>query len=44
VNKIDRRGAQYERVLQGISERLTPAIIPMGSARDLGTRAAVFTP
>jgi ribosomal protection tetracycline resistance protein len=44
VNKIDRRGAQYERVLQGISERLTPAIIPMGSARDLGTRAADFTP
>ena len=44
VNKIDRGGAQYERVLQGISERLTPAIIPMGSARDLGTRAAAFTP
>jgi ribosomal protection tetracycline resistance protein len=44
VNKIDRRGAQYERVLQGISQRLTPAIIPMGSARDLGTRAADFTP
>jgi ribosomal protection tetracycline resistance protein len=44
VNKIDRRGAQYERVLEGISERLTPAIIPMGSARDLGTRAADFTP
>jgi ribosomal protection tetracycline resistance protein len=44
VNKIDRRGAHYEHVLQGISERLTPAIIPMGSARDLGTRAAEFTP
>ena len=34
VNKIDRGGAQYERVLQGIAEKLTPAIIPMGSARD----------
>ncbi len=44
VNKIDRAGAQYERLLQSISERLTPAIIPMGSARDLGTRAADFTP
>jgi ribosomal protection tetracycline resistance protein len=43
VNKIDRRGAHYERVLEGISERLTPAIIPVGSAHDLGTRAAGFT-
>jgi ribosomal protection tetracycline resistance protein len=44
VNKIDRAGADDERVLDGISERLTPAIIPMGSTRDLGTRAADFTP
>jgi ribosomal protection tetracycline resistance protein len=44
VNKIDRRGAQYDRVLKGISDRLTPAIVAMGSARDLGTRAADFTP
>ena len=44
INKIDRGGAQYGRVLQHIAERLTPAIIPMGSARDLGTRAADFTP
>jgi ribosomal protection tetracycline resistance protein len=42
VNKIDRGGAQYEEVLQGISGKLTPAIIPMGSARDLGTRGAGF--
>ena len=33
VNKIDRVGAQYERSLRSIAERLTPAIIPMGSAR-----------
>ena len=44
VNKIDRGAAQYERVLEQISERLTPAIIPMGSARELGTRGADFTP
>ena len=43
VNKIDRPGASYEPVLQAISERLTPALIPVGSARDLGTRAANFT-
>src|SRR2546425_8599331 len=44
VNKIDRCGAQDERVLQAISEKLTPSIISMGSARDLGTRTAGFTP
>jgi ribosomal protection tetracycline resistance protein len=44
VNKIDRAGAQYERVLRSIAGKLTPAIIPMGSARDLGTRNPSFTP
>ncbi|MEK6273712.1 MAG: translation factor GTPase family protein [Actinomycetota bacterium] len=44
VNKIDRAGASDERVLQAISERLTPAIIPVGSAHGLGTRDADFTP
>ncbi len=44
VNKIDRAGAGDERVLQAISERLTPAIVPLGSARGLGTRAADFEP
>jgi ribosomal protection tetracycline resistance protein len=44
VNKIDRGGAQHERVLQGISEKLTSATVPMGSTRDLGTRSAGFTP
>jgi ribosomal protection tetracycline resistance protein len=44
VNKIDRGGAQDERVLRAISEKLTPAIVSMGSARDLGTRSATFTP
>src|ERR687897_1146108 len=31
VNKIDRAGAGYERVLEAISERLTPAVVPMGA-------------
>jgi ribosomal protection tetracycline resistance protein len=44
VNKIDRAGASDERVLRAISERLSPAVVAMGSARDLGTRAADFTP
>src|SRR6266545_3435539 len=44
VNKIDRRGAGHERLLPEISERLTPAIIAMGSAGELGTPAAGFTP
>jgi ribosomal protection tetracycline resistance protein len=42
VNKIDRRGAGYERLLADIAERLTPAIIPMGSVTGLGTREAAF--
>ncbi|TCO51063.1 ribosomal protection tetracycline resistance protein [Kribbella antiqua] len=44
VNKADRAGAQYDAVLKSIADKLSPAIIPMGSAGDLGTRAATFTP
>ena len=43
VNKIDRPGADAERVLRGVAERLTPALIPVGSVHDLGTRVAGFT-
>ena len=43
VNKIDRPGASDERVLQAISERLTTETVAMGTARELGTRAAYFT-
>jgi ribosomal protection tetracycline resistance protein len=43
VNKIDRGGARPDGVLQDIAERLTPAIIPMGSARNPGARTAAFT-
>ncbi len=44
VNKIDRGGARYESLLREISERLTPAIIPLGSTSALGTRDARFRP
>ncbi|MDN3358738.1 GTP-binding protein [Actinomadura sp. DC4] len=44
VNKIDRRGAAYDRVLEEIAAKLTPAVVPMGTARDLGTRGAHFVP
>jgi ribosomal protection tetracycline resistance protein len=42
VNKIDRPGADPERVLDEIEQRLTPAAVPMGSAAGLGTRAASY--
>jgi len=42
VNKIDRRGAGYQRLLDDIAGRLTPAIIPMGSVNEIGTRQAKF--
>ncbi len=42
VNKIDRAGADPERVLDEIEQRLTPNIVPMGSADGLGTRVAAF--
>jgi len=44
VNKIDRSGAQCDRVLQGVSERLSPAIIPMGATSGMGARSALYTP
>src|SRR2546425_3838558 len=36
VNKIDRPGAGDERVVQAISERLTTAVIPMGTTHAIG--------
>src|SRR5690349_917265 len=44
VNKIDRRGAREAELLDALRERLTPAIVPMGTTSALGTRDAVFTP
>ena len=44
VNKIDRMGADVERVLDEIEQRLTPEVVPMGSAAGLGARGASFAP
>ena len=44
VNKIDRAGAQDERTLRAVAQKLTPAIVAMGSVDGPGTRGARFTP
>ena len=44
VNKIDRAGADAVRVVHAIANRLTPALVPMGSVANAGTRAARFVP
>jgi ribosomal protection tetracycline resistance protein len=43
INKIDRRGADPERVVAGIRGRLTQALVPLGTVRDPGTTAAALT-
>lgn len=43
INKIDRGGADVDRVLEAIRRRLTPAVLPMGTAAGLGARTAEFT-
>jgi ribosomal protection tetracycline resistance protein len=44
VNKIDRAGARPERVVEAIAEKLTPAVVPMGTAAHAGTRDAGYVP
>jgi ribosomal protection tetracycline resistance protein len=44
VNKIDRGGAGYERVLEAIADKLTPKIVSMGAPSGLGTRSPGFRP
>src|SRR5450432_1163680 len=44
VNKVDRAGADGERVLRSITAKLIPAIVSMGSVRGLGTRGADYVP
>ncbi|HEV2886060.1 MAG TPA: translation factor GTPase family protein [Jatrophihabitans sp.] len=44
VNKIDRGGADADRVLAGIADRLTSAVVAMGSVTGLGSRDALFQP
>jgi ribosomal protection tetracycline resistance protein len=43
VNKIDRAGADCERVLNDIRDRLTASAVAMGAVRDEGTRNALYT-
>jgi ribosomal protection tetracycline resistance protein len=44
VNKVDRMGADCERTLADVSERLTPAIVAVTSVAGAGTRDAVVVP
>ncbi|MEU8222333.1 translation factor GTPase family protein [Kribbella sp. NPDC048915] len=44
VNKLDRRGAQYDGVLEQLAAKLTPHLVAMGEATDLGTPEAAFKP
>jgi len=42
VNKIDRKGADAEKVIQQITEKLTPSVIQMGTATAQGSKNAVY--
>ncbi|MFD9906588.1 GTP-binding protein [Streptomyces sp. NPDC059063] len=44
VNKVDRRGADGEKVLAEIARRLTPSVVAMGTVHAPGTRAARAVP
>ena len=44
VNKIDRAGADPERVVEAMKRRLAPGIVPMGVVRDAGRRDATVAP
>jgi ribosomal protection tetracycline resistance protein len=42
INKIDRMGARSDDLLADIARLLTPAVLPMGTVRDIGTARASF--
>ena len=44
VNKIDRAGADDERVLESIQRRLAPSVVPMERVRDRGRPSADVEP
>ena len=44
VNKVDRSGADPDRVLGEVSARLSPEAFALGQVRDAGTRAAAYLP
>jgi ribosomal protection tetracycline resistance protein len=43
VNKIDRAGADDQRVVDAMARRLSPALIPMARVQDIGRRTASVT-
>jgi len=44
INKIDRHGANPERVLEEMAGRLIPNVVAMGSVSNPGTKQARFNP
>ncbi|MFH8988607.1 GTP-binding protein [Streptomyces sp. NPDC017940] len=44
VNKVDRGGADPERVLADLARKLTPAVVPLGTVDAPGTRTARYVP
>ena len=44
VNKIDRTGADAERVVDALARRLAPSVVPMERVRATGRRDAVVEP
>jgi len=44
VNKIDRPGARYDKLLDDIAQKLTPNVSPMGKVINIGKPAANFVP
>src|SRR5215203_1322923 len=44
VNKVDRPGADPDRVLAAMARRLSPGVLPMGCVRDPGARTATVMP
>ena len=44
LNKVDRAGADPERVVEAMARRLSPGVLPMGVVRDPGRRDATFVP
>jgi ribosomal protection tetracycline resistance protein len=44
VNKIDRSGADDQRVVEAMRRRLSPSIVPMETVHDVGGRLATVKP
>jgi ribosomal protection tetracycline resistance protein len=44
VNKVDRRGARPASVLDEITGKLSPAVVPVAAVEGAGTRTAVVAP